>query len=79
MIVEPLDDPDFLARVGAETVDAVRRRLADLSMEEAYLEMAAQLVLNGQPRRCQLAIFGAAVRRRARPLFRPVRQSHRHG
>lgn len=27
MIVEPLDDPDFLARVGAETVDTVRRRL----------------------------------------------------
>ena len=72
MIVEPLDDPDFLARVGAETVDAVRRRLADLSMEEAYLEMAAQLVLNGQPRRCQLAILvlrSAAKHGRCSALF----------
>lgn len=72
MIVEPLDDPDFLARVGAETVDAVRRRLADLSMEEAYLEMAAQLVLNGQPRRCQLAILvlrSAAGHGRCSALF----------
>ena len=72
MIVEPLDDPDFLARVGAETVDAVRRRLADLSMEEAYLEMAAQLVLNGQPRRCQLAILvlrSAAEHGRCSALF----------
>ena len=72
MIVEPLDDPDFLARVGAETVDAVRRRLADLSMEEAYLEMAAQLVLNGQPRRCHLAILvlrSAAEHGRCSALF----------
>lgn len=57
MIVAPLDDPDFLARVGAETVDAVRRRLADLTADEAYLEVAAHLVLNGQPRRCQLTIL----------------------
>ena len=72
MIVAPLDDPDFLARVGAETVDAVRRRLADLTADEAYLEVAAHLVLNGQPRRCQLTIlvlWSAAEHGRCAALF----------
>ena len=72
MIVAPLDDPDFLARVGAETVDAVRRRLADLTADEAYLEVAAHLVLNGQPRRCQLtilALWSAAEHGRCAALF----------
>ena len=72
MIVAPLDDPDFLARVGAETVDTVRRRLADLTVDEAYLEVAAHLVLNGRPRRCQLAIlvlWSAAEHGRCAALF----------
>lgn len=53
-------------------MDAVRRRLADLTADEAYLEVAAHLVLNGQPRRCQLTIlvlWSAAEHGRCAALF----------
>lgn len=44
----------------------------DLTADEAYLEVAAHLVLNGQPRRCQLTIlvlWSAAEHGRCAALF----------
>ena len=57
VLVEPLDDPSFLALVGEETVARIRRQIGRLDADESYMEVVASLVLNGRPRRCQLAIL----------------------
>ena len=72
VLVEPLDDPDFLALVGEETVARVRRQMSRLDSDESYMEVVANIVLNGQPRRCQLAIlvlWSAAERGRCSTLL----------
>ena len=54
LIVDPEHNRKLLAAVGEELLPELRRRLESASADENYLEMEAQLPLNGTLRWCQL-------------------------
>ena len=75
VMVDPLQNQDFLALIGGETVEMVRQQLARMTADESYAEIPVTLLLNGQPFRCRLAMFiswSAVEEGRCRSLFGKV-------
>lgn len=63
VMVDPLQNRDFLTLIGGETAETVRQQLTAMTPDESYAEVPVKLLLNGQLRRLP---FG--------PCFSPGRQ-----
>lgn len=75
VMVDPLQNRDFLTLIGGETAETVRQQLTAMTPDESYAEVPVKLLLNGQLRRCRLAMFlswSAVEKNRFRSLFGKV-------
>ena len=75
VMVDPLQNRDFLTLIGGETAETVRQQLTAMTPDEPYAEVSVKLLLNGQLRRCRLAMFlswSAVEKNRFRSLFGKV-------
>lgn len=55
--VEPLENDDFLAVAGKETIDEIRKQVKNLPSHENSLELTVNIVLDGKLCRCKLAML----------------------
>lgn len=75
VMVDPLQNRDFLTLIGGETAETVRQQLTAMTPDESYAEVPVKLLLNGQLRRCRLAMFlswSAVEKNHFRSLFGKV-------
>ena len=56
VIVDPREDARVVAAVGKDTISRLRDILHRADLEEKYLELEAELVLNGEKRWCQITM-----------------------
>lgn len=57
VIRDPFDSSEFLSVAGSDLVRTIKDRLNVLTIDEHYIELEAQLALNGQLRWCKIAIL----------------------
>ena len=73
VIVDPLQNIDFLTVVGEETVAKIRKQMATLAVDEMYAETSARLMIDGRLCRCRLALFISwSTEQQCRSLFGKV-------
>ena len=59
VLVDPMQNPDFLTFIGEETGETIRAELQKLNTDESYAEVTVNLLLDGHLRRCRLAMYVA--------------------
>lgn len=57
VIDNPLSTPQLTAVIGKETAELIREKVDTLSSDESYIEIAADVVLDGKRSRCQIAML----------------------
>ena len=57
VIVDPLENEDFLAVAGRKTTEMIKNGLKALHEDESSMELTADIILNGKLCRCKLAIL----------------------
>lgn len=57
MMVDPLENQDFLAIIGTDTVEQIQKKLELLTPDDPYGEIPVKLLLNGKLCQCQLAVL----------------------
>lgn len=57
LIVDPLESADMKAVISPDLVPQIRERLKEMTADETYFELETEIVIEGKPLWCQLAVL----------------------